>query len=89
MADDKQLEDHHAPEGNVKLSQVDADYIYEQLTTVLQRGRDGQRPGSHLLKRLRRSRAVLAAAIESSPQPTTEAPEPTKGFWDKLFSFKR
>lgn len=89
MADDKQLEDHHAPTGDVKLSPTDAAYINEQLTTALQRGRDGQRLGSHLLKRIRRSRAVLTAAIETAPQLTTEASEPTKGFWGRLFSFKR
>lgn len=89
MADDKQLEEHHAPKGAVTLSQADADYICTQLTSALSRGRDGHRLGSHLLKRLRRSRAVLAGAIEMAPDVTTEAPEAPKGFLRRLFSFKR
>lgn len=85
MAREEQLEDRDPRTGYVILSAEDAAYIASQLTLSVQRAREGQRLGTHLMKRMRRSKAILLTALESTVyRDPREAPK-KKGFWQRLF----
>lgn len=77
----------------VELDIEDAAFIVRQLNTAMSRANSGQRMGSHLLKRIRRSKAILLSRIEEweennmpiSPEVDPVLEEPRRGFFQRLF----
>lgn len=75
MAEEQQLETHDPSARRVELSEEDATYIAVQLQMATQRARNKQHLGTHLGKRLRRSRAVLLKALEQPLNPSPTVPK--------------
>lgn len=77
----------------VEIDIEDAAFIVRQLNTAMGRANSGQRLGSHLLKRIRKAKAILLTRIEeweenNMPVVKEDEPvpvEPRKGFLRRLF----
>lgn len=86
MADGKQSQDCDNDPRRVMLSEEEALFIKKQLMTAMELGQDGKRLGTHLLKRMRKSKAILNRVLVEAEEQQNETPVPptASGFFAKI-----
>lgn len=85
MAERQRLEDTDKGSRNILISEADADFILRQLSTTMERAQTGRHLGSHLIKRLRRSRAIMTGCLLNGQSAASVVP-PKKSLVQKLLS---